>query len=307
VSVDYQEWRPAPSLDGLVLAYWSVTGDAADVPSPAILPDAHVEIVVNLGDPVTLVGRRFSGRQPARCVVGLLGQAIEIHYGARVGTLGIRLHAARAPGFFGVAPGALHDTIGPLARVAPALDAHLASVVEAHSRLASADSRSALDAALGEQLALSRPADELVVRAVDRLVDAEAQVSVTALARELAISPRQLHRRFLAQVGASPKHVERLARFARTWQQATMGPPLGWADLAFANGYADQSHLVREFRAFGAQPPAHLFTAEWYDATNVARAVGPARGVRFLQDRMASSGDDARVMPEPNPPAKRRR
>jgi AraC-like DNA-binding protein len=277
MGIDYQEWGPSPALRGVVLAYWSVAGDGPSVPSPAILPDAYVEIVINVGDPVALAGPSFTGSQPGRAVVGLLEAAIGIQYGPRVATIGIRLQAGRAPGFIGVRAHDLWNRVSPLASLSPALDRRLGQLLAAHPRLESAGGRSALDAALVDHLSTAQPSDALVGRAVDRLLDADAPVTVAGLARELGVSARHLHRRFLEQVGTSPKHVERLARFARTWRQATMGPPLGWADLALANGYADQSHLVREFRAFGAQPPAHLFTAEWYETTSVAQVAGPTR------------------------------
>jgi hypothetical protein len=67
---------------------------------------------------------------------------------------------------------------------------------------------------------------------------------------------------------------------------ASMSPQSTWAGLAADNGFADQAHLVREFRAFGAEPPTHVFTTEWYDATGISRASGPAQGVRSVQDPM---------------------
>jgi AraC-like DNA-binding protein len=272
MGIDYQEWRPTAALGGVVLAYWSVAGDGVSVPSPAILPDAYVEIVINFGDPVALVGPPFTGTQPARAVVGLLETAIEMRYGPRVGAMGIRLQAGRAAGFIGVPAADLWNRVSPLASVSPTLDRRLAQLLADHPRLESPAGRAALDSALVEHLSAAQPADALVSRAVDRLLDADAPIPVAGLAAEIGVSARHLHRRFIEQVGTSPKHVERLARFARTWRQATMGPPVGWADLAAANGYADQSHLVREFRAFGAQPPAHLFTPAWYETTTVAHA-----------------------------------
>jgi transcriptional regulator GlxA family with amidase domain len=118
-----------------------------------------------------------------------------------------------------------------------------------------------------------------------RLLGADEPLAVSDLAVQCGLTPRHLQRRFLDEVGVLPKRLERLARFARAWRQAVMGPPVTWADLALANGYADQSHLVREFRAFGARPPAHLFTAEWYDTANVTRDDGPPNDVRSVQDR----------------------
>jgi AraC-like DNA-binding protein len=63
-----------------------------------------------------------------------------------------------------------------------------------------------------------------------------------------------------------------------------MRPPETWAALAAEHGYADQAHMVREFRAFGVEPPTHFFTPDWYDTTGLSRVSGPAEGVRLAQD-----------------------
>src|SRR5438128_2180292 len=79
----YEEWRAGETLRGTVLTFWTVSGEGRSVPSPTILPDAYVEIVINLADRVTLLGPAFSGRQPSRVVVGLLDRAIPMRYGSR--------------------------------------------------------------------------------------------------------------------------------------------------------------------------------------------------------------------------------
>jgi AraC-like DNA-binding protein len=294
MNIDYREWPPSAPLAGAVLAYWRVAGDGRSVPSPTILPDAYVEIVINLGGAVMLDGQAFRGPQPARSVVGLLDTAIEMQYPEDVCTFGIRLHPARAGAVLGVAAAEVVNVVSPLGRVCKGLDDRLAAIVDAHPRMESVDARHALECVLLDHLRGATLTDDLIVRAVDRLLSADEPVTVSALAGEFGLSPRHLQRRFVDEVGVSPKRLERLARFARAWRQAVMGPPLTWADLALANGYADQSHLVREFQTFGARPPAHLFTAEWYDATTVTRGEGASRHVRSVQDRVRETRHDGR-------------
>jgi len=294
MNIDYREWPPCAALSGVILAYWRVAGDGRTVPSPTILPDAYVEVVMNLGAEVTLEGPQMHGSQPARAVVGLLETAIEMRYPADVCTFGIRLHPARAATFLGIPPASIVNIVSPLGLVSEALDDRLAEVVKTHPRIDSAESHEAIENVLIEHSRRAPATDDVIVRAVDRLLGADVPIAVSDLAGELGVSARHLHRRFLDEVGVSPKRLERLARFARAWRQAVMGPPLTWADLALANGYADQSHLVREFHTFGARPPAHLFTAEWYDATNVTREDGSPNDVRSVQDRPDQRGHDER-------------
>ena len=100
MDVRYDEWLPdSPVLAGIVTAYWRVFGDGRQMPSSAVLPDGHVELVVNLGDPVGLAGPAFQGLQPVRAVVGPLSKALRLDYQGLVHTFGIRFHPARALAF----------------------------------------------------------------------------------------------------------------------------------------------------------------------------------------------------------------
>jgi transcriptional regulator GlxA family with amidase domain len=81
---------------------------------------------------------------------------------------------------------------------------------------------------------------------------------ITAVARAVALSPRQLERVFHREVGLPPKLYARLLRFRRMLGVLNRADPR-WADLAAHAGYSDQPHLVREFREFaGLSPGAWL-------------------------------------------------
>ncbi len=280
----YEEWLPAAQLAGLVTAHWRVFGDGANHPPSSVLPDGHVELVFNLGERVSLAGPAFTGDQPARAVVGPLSKALQLKYHGSVHTFGIRFHPARGAGYFGKNALDLTDQLLPLAGVAPVLDRRLGSLFADQAQTETAEWRAALDRVLIEHLPSALPPDEAVVALVDRLLQAESTPPVSQIAQELNLSPRQLHRRFLAAVGLPPKRFLRVLRFARVWQLASMRPRETWAALALDHGFADQAHLVREFRAFGAEPPTHVFTSDWYDTTEMSRVSGPAPGVRSVQD-----------------------
>jgi AraC-like DNA-binding protein len=280
VALSYEEWVPGARLRGLVTAFWHVTGDATGVPSSSVLPDGHVELVFNLGAPVALSGPHYEGEQPTRAVVGSLSKAIALGYSGLVDTFGIRFHPARGAGFLGRVATELTDRLQPLGQVSAEFDRALEAWAAARPDPASEKDRDRLEELLLVQLQHALPVDQPIVALVDRLTSASEAPSVAEMARELDLSARQLQRRFLAAVGLSPKHFVRVVRFARVWFQASMQEPETWADLAVANGYADQAHLVREFRDFGALPPTHQFQPEWYETTRLRRSNGPASDVR---------------------------
>ena len=112
-------------MSGVVTADWCVTGDGSQMAYPAVLPDGHVELVFNLGDPVALSGPAYTGDPPARCVVGPLSRALRMSYGSSVITFGVRFHPARGAAFFGHLATNLTDRVLAVADVAPELDGAL--------------------------------------------------------------------------------------------------------------------------------------------------------------------------------------
>src|SRR5262245_50992634 len=205
----YEEWLPGPALRELVTAFWRASGDASRVPASSILPDGHVELVFNLGAPVALSGPQYEGNQPERAVVGSLSKAIALGYSGPVDTFGIRFHPARGAGFLGCRATELTDRLLPLDQVCPDFDRALApwveSIGEAHPDIASERGRAELQDLLFARLPGALPVDEPIVALVDRLMGTVELPPVARLAREAALSPRQLQRRFLAAVGLSPK------------------------------------------------------------------------------------------------------
>src|SRR5690606_32798864 len=92
--------------------------------------------------------------------------------------------------------------------------------------------------------------------AIDRFAQTGGQLRVRALADELGISERQLERWFQRAVGYGPKFFQRVVRVNAVIERVR-NPHAGidWAAVASQFGFADQSHLVREFLALAGETP----------------------------------------------------
>jgi transcriptional regulator GlxA family with amidase domain len=112
--------------------------------------------------------------------------------------------------------------------------------------------------------AYAGPLDPLVREAVHEL--ARPRTRVEAVGRRLAISERQLRRRFEAAVGYSPRTLARVLRLQRFLALASNGRASDLAWLAADAGYADQSHLTRDCAELGGLPAGAL----------LAEGAGPA-------------------------------
>jgi AraC-like DNA-binding protein len=85
----------------------------------------------------------------------------------------------------------------------------------------------------------------VVGEAIARIERFRGALDIAMAAKEVALSTRQLERRFLAQVGLSPKMFSRIRRFSGVC--AALGEPShNWVGTAVSCGYWDQAHLIRD-------------------------------------------------------------
>jgi AraC-like DNA-binding protein len=90
------------------------------------------------------------------------------------------------------------------------------------------------------------------------------RVGVAEMAERLVYGRQYVHRQVTRHLGLPPRTLARLLRFRAVAEAVRAGQvsQLGWAGLAAASGYADQSHLYRDFRALAGQTPAQALR-EW--------------------------------------------
>jgi AraC-like DNA-binding protein len=234
----------AAPLRAHVASYFAVEVDAAREPvAVRTLPDGCADLMFELGE-------------PPRAWLG--GPRLEASvYAQRAPTrfFGVQLRPGAAHALLSVPMSGLVDAWEPLDRFLGAEAVELARVLTRTPGLAAR--AAATDAFLVPRFA-SRPVDPRVASAVDRLVESRGAISVLALARAVGASQRNLNRLFDTWVGVSPKRLARVMRFQSVIERMTNGEAPDWAALAIEIGYADQSHLVRDFAAFAGLAPSAL-------------------------------------------------
>lgn len=104
------------------------------------------------------------------------------------------------------------------------------------------------------RLGKSPEAGPEVTWALDRIAASGGRAKVAAIADRLGWSRKHLARRFAEEVGLGPKCVSRIVRLNSAMAVAKTDSD-GWADIAARCGYADQAHLVRDFRELAGTTP----------------------------------------------------
>jgi len=214
--MDYREAPPPPELEGLIKVCWTLSGHgaAAEWIAQQAVPDGCVEIITRLA------GRsRWDGEQPARFAVGLIEQAEGFEISGDARFVAVRLWPWTWP--------LIADR--PLAELRGRWLPYDGPAIDAIER---------------------RLAGEAGLAATGRAILGAA--SVEEMGRATGMRPRTLQRWFARNVGLPPRHYLRLLRFHKAFAQVPEQPSL--ADHAAAQGYADQAHMARDFRAMAGVP-----------------------------------------------------
>jgi len=234
--------RAGPHLASRIDLLWSATPSGA--PGTTLheyFPDAGVQLVFR--------------DSPEGCRAVLLGPTREKAAVERAGGaeyLGIRFLAGQAPRLADVRASDLVGGHVELTRIGGA------SVEEVAERLRALPDAAARRRALAERVARADGAlvEDARCRRGAFLVEARrGRIRVEELAAELGLEVRTLERRFLAQLGLTPKRLIRLVRLRHVLGALHAGTFSSLAELAQACGYSDQPHLVRDFKALTGRTP----------------------------------------------------
>lgn len=90
--------------------------------------------------------------------------------------------------------------------------------------------------------------NSLFVRAMNAIMEQQGNLKTLELAKELHISSRQMERVFYQNMGVTPKKAASLIRYQCLWQEACFNPQFQIMDAVHKYGYADQAHLLHEFK-----------------------------------------------------------
>lgn len=110
----------------------------------------------------------------------------------------------------------------------------------------------------------------LVEAGYAQLAAAGGAIDIGTLAAGLDVSRKHLGNLFRREIGMTPKSVARVLRFETALTALRSGTVSSLADLAYACGYADQSHLNGEFRSMSGQSPTALLRASLPDGSILA-------------------------------------
>jgi AraC-like DNA-binding protein len=120
-----------------------------------------------------------------------------------------------------------------------------------------------LRGALGRAVVARRVDPARQVAQIARLAEADRGIrELGELSQKAGVSQRTLQRMFLDYAGVSPTWVLRRYRLLEAAEAVRNGERVSWTEVAATLGYADQAHLIRDFRAATGRTPAAYAQAQ---------------------------------------------
>jgi methylphosphotriester-DNA--protein-cysteine methyltransferase len=83
-------------------------------------------------------------------------------------------------------------------------------------------------------------------------------VTIKSLVKHFYISKRQFEKRFVREVGIPPQYYIRVRRFNEAMKLIDTGKYETLADVAYALGFYDQSHFIRDIKEFSGVTPTSI-------------------------------------------------
>ncbi|MCB9185022.1 MAG: AraC family transcriptional regulator [Flavobacteriales bacterium] len=268
--VQFHRYAPPEALRPFIACVEVIAHDGPVQTASAqrVTPDGCMELNFNLGDPLLRITTEGAQQLTGAYVVCRHARPYFVQRTGPAFVISVRFHPWGAPRLplHELADAALDavDVFGPMVR-----NVHQRLLRTTHTAHALAQVHEFLVGALR-----ASTVDALVVDAAQRLSEAQGSNALHDLQQHYGLSARRLQQRFQHQLGMAPKAFMRLMRFQRALRSLHRGSSC--MDVAFDQGYSDQSHLVREFKAFAGIPPfryrreAHPLN----DAMLLERAVG---------------------------------
>jgi AraC-like DNA-binding protein len=248
---------PHPQLEYLIECYWMMQDDDPTPNIEKIIPDGFTELIFNYG---SIYKAKTNGEwylQTPNLLAGQISSYFYLENTGPTGSFAIKLKPAALTQLFNLNMDLYLDKIVDLDTFP---NHELATLKE---KLLPFKDEGHLKQSLDNYfLALSKKATlNPLKETLDLVFSSNGMASVAEMIAVAQVSERQIERLFKKYIGLSPKYYSRIIRFNYIFQ-LIKSKKNSWTEIVYQSGYYDQSHFIRNFKAFTGEDPSSYFFEE---------------------------------------------
>ncbi|HWA35539.1 MAG TPA: helix-turn-helix transcriptional regulator [Cyclobacteriaceae bacterium] len=250
--MNFRRIYPPERLMNVIDCYWIAENDDPRPVIQKIIPDGFPEVIFHFGDPFRIrLGNEWEEQVPS-LLAGQISSHFFLENSGVASMLGLKFQPTALAALCGIAMDKVTDRVLDLNictdKLQP-LETAIRKVEDFNTRI---------NLVNDHLQALPLKANSEVDKAVHRIFESKGTISVTDLAQEVGVGERSLERLFSKYVGLTPKFYSRVIRFSHIFRSVTSG--MNWTQLGIDAGFYDQSHFIKNFKAFtGEDPSLYLF------------------------------------------------
>ena len=238
-----KKYKPSNKLIKYIDAYWSIENLSKKSISIPIVPDGCMDIIYKNGELV------FVGAMSESKIVEILPD----NY-----SFGIRFKPAVFAHLIKINSNQYINKVVPLKSLSQDLFNQI--IINKNDELKTVDNLNQLFEPLFEKINFN----EKIIKAIDRIISHQGDISIKDLEEYIDLSNRQLRRLFQNYLGYPPKKFCNIVRFFDLFKELIKNNIDNLSSKAYEFGYCDQSHLYKEFKKFSNFFPTHEMMSLFY-------------------------------------------
>lgn len=253
--------EPRPFLRPYIKHYWLLEDDSRQPVSERTLPTGSLQLIFHRGKPlrwsVPLIKKGEAATQPAwQPQVFLAGQSLgfsDVASNGPIEMIAVVFRPFASTLFFRIPADRFYNRLVDVEDMEDRELSRLAyRVAEAPGQ---AQAIRLIEDFLSARLFIGASHNLQRMQAALQTAHLYPELNVEQWAEAVCLSKKQFGRLFTSYIGAPPKTFLRIMRMQRALHLLAQSPGLPLAQLAYAAGFSDQSHLIKEFRFFSGYTP----------------------------------------------------
>lgn len=258
--MNYQTFQPHRDLESFVKCYWSLEVPAEkDSQRQRIIPDGCIEMIFILGDDIKryTTGNNFI-IQPRAMVLGQTIDPFFIEPTGYVNSFAVRFYPFGFTSFVTTSLKNLVNKETPIdllfgKKPARELEQKIIRAAGTKNRI------EIIEDFLLDKLKTETTIDNIIKSTIDIILSTNGSTSIKSILKDNLSKRRQLERKFVKQVGMSPKQLGKVIRLQTALKMLLNQQSGSLTEIAYESSYYDQAHFIKDFKEFtGTSPKGFL-------------------------------------------------
>lgn len=248
--------KPSGVLSQFIRHYWVLEADASEGEvCERIIPTGNIELMFHYGDPFVVNKHSKEERaQPRTFISGISSNYADIYTHGTCGLITVTFLPYGACNFFRFPLNQIENNIVDLDDIykepVRLIEEQISATTTISERIAIVE-----DFLLRQFTPVYNRELSIIQKGISLVNESRGQITAKDLADKLALSPKSLERKFAALLGKTPKQFLRIVRFQEVIRRFSQKDYSPLTDYAYTNGYFDQAHFIKDFKALSGYTP----------------------------------------------------